>query len=186
MAGSLYDNEADRISPAGPKLRIFIITLAVILVIASIFKSLDLYREIFALQLYDQQFMFPMIGVALLLVFIHIPYNYGKRAGPVPWYDWLAGLSGFVACAYLSIEYPRLADAVVYQPIDAVICAIVISSPAGRYRGSCYCSCTRRFFNPTNSTQNTTNFRIRANSNSSTNYSVNYIIISTTKFGWIG
>jgi len=126
MAGSLYDNEADRISPAGPKLRIFIITLAVILVIASIFKSLDLYREIFALQLYDQQFMFPMIGVALLLVFIHIPYNYGKRAGPVPWYDWLAGLSGFVACAYLSIEYPRLADAVVYQPIDAVICAIVI------------------------------------------------------------
>ena len=126
MAGSLYSNEADRISPAGPRLRAFIITLAVLLVVASIFKSLDLYRRIFALQLYDQQFMFPMIGVALLLVFIHIPFGYGKRAGPVPWYDWAAGLSGFTACAYLSIEYPRLADIVVYQPVDAVICAVVI------------------------------------------------------------
>ncbi len=126
MADSLYPNEADRISPASPRLRKFIITLAVILVIASIFKSLDLYREIFDLQLYDQQFMFPMIGVALLLVFIHIPFNYGKRAGPVPWYDWLAGSLGLVACLYLSLEYPRLADIVVYQPIDAVICATII------------------------------------------------------------
>lgn len=129
LAGSLHEGvEAERISPAPPRLRAFIIALGVTLVIASIFKSLDLYRELFALQLYDQQFLFPMIGIGLLLTFVHVPAGYGKRAGPVPWYDWLAGISGFVACGYLSVEYPRLADIVVYQPTDAVMCAIIILS----------------------------------------------------------
>lgn len=127
LADSLYrGEEARRISPAPPRLRSFIIGLGVLLVIASIFKSLDLYRQILRLQLYDQQFLFPMIGVGLLLTFTHVPAGYGRRAGPLPWYDWLAGISGFLACAYLSVEYPRLADLVVYQPTDAVICAIVI------------------------------------------------------------
>jgi TRAP-type uncharacterized transport system fused permease subunit len=123
---SIHPDEAERISPAGPRTRKFVISLALLLVIASIFKSLDLYREFFDLQLYDQQFLFPMIGVALLLTFVHVPFGYGKRSGPVPWYDRLAGLVGLAARSYLSVEYPRLADEVVYQPLDAVVCAIII------------------------------------------------------------
>ncbi len=126
MQETLPSGEAARISPASPGLRTFIIGLGVLLVVASIFKSLDLYRKLLGLQLYDQQFMFPMIGVGLLLTFVHVPINYGKRVGPVPWYDWLAGLAGLTACIYLAIEYPRLADIVVYQPLDAVICAVII------------------------------------------------------------
>lgn len=126
LANSLHDNEAARISPAEPPLRTFIIGLAVVLVIASIFKSLDLYREIFDLQLYDEQFLFPMIGIGLLLTFVHVPHTYGKRADAVPWFDWLAGLGGLAACTYLSFNYARLADEVAYQPLDAVVCGIII------------------------------------------------------------
>jgi len=123
---SVYPDEAERISPAAPRLRTLIIALAVILVIASIFKSLDLYRRLLGLQLYDQQFLFPMIGAALLLTFIHITAGGEKRATAVPWYDWLAGLSGLTACLYLASEYVRLADEAVYQPFDAVFCGIIV------------------------------------------------------------
>ncbi len=126
FSNSLHSHEAERISPASPPLRTFIIGLAVLLVVASIFRSLDLYRELFDLQLYDQQFLFPMIGIGLLLTFVHVPYNYGKREKAVPWYDWLAGFGGLAACIYLSANYARLADEVVYQPFDAVFCAIII------------------------------------------------------------
>ena len=126
MADKSEFSEAMRISPAPPKLRVFIIGLSVLLTTASIFESLDLYRSLLGLQLYGQQFMFPMIGIGILLTFVHVPINYGKRSGPVPWYDWLAGFSGLAACLYIGIEFPRLADEVVYQPLDAVICAIVI------------------------------------------------------------
>jgi len=78
------------------------------------------------LQIYDQQFMFPMIGVGFLLAFVHLDIRGGKRAGPVPWYDWILGLSGLIACCYLSWDYARLADEVVYQPTDGVICAIIV------------------------------------------------------------
>ena len=64
--------------------------------------------------------------MALLLTFVHVPAGHGKRAGPVPWYDWLGGLLGLAACGYLSSEYARLDDEVVYQPLDAVICAIIV------------------------------------------------------------
>ncbi len=126
LTSSLHSNEAERISPAPPRLRAFIIGLGVLLVIASIFKSLDLYRELLQLQLYDQQFLFPMIGIGLLLTYVHVPASYGKRAGPVPWYDWLAGLAGLLTCSYLSVNYARLADEVAYQPLDAVICGSII------------------------------------------------------------
>ncbi len=119
-------SEAQKVSPAPVKTRTFIITLAVVLTIASICESLDLYRSLLGLQLYDQQFMFPMVGVGILLTFVHVPYNYGKRATPIPWYDWALGLMGLASCLYLGVEYPRLADEVVYQPTDAVITAIII------------------------------------------------------------
>lgn len=118
-------SEAERISPAPRPIRILIITLATILVVASIAKATDFYR-IVGLQLYDQQFLFPMIGVAFLLVFVHLTPGREKRSGWVPWYDWLMALAGFFSCVYLAIEYPRLADIVVYQPADAVICGIII------------------------------------------------------------
>ncbi len=119
-------SEAERISPAPIRIRHLIIALAVALVVGAMAKSTDLYRSILGLQLYDQQFLFPMVGIAFLLVFVHFDIRTRRRAGPVPWYDWILSLAGFGACGYLTVEYPRLADIVVYQPPDAVICGIII------------------------------------------------------------
>ncbi len=118
-------SRAERLSPAARPIRTLVITLAVVLVLGSIAKATDFYRTI-GLQLYDQQFMFPMIGAAFLLTFVHLTVRGKPREHAVPWYDWLLGLSGLAACFYLAWEYPRLADIVVYQPADAVICGIVV------------------------------------------------------------
>ncbi len=118
-------SRAERLSPAPRPIRILVITLSVILVLASIAKATDFYRTV-GLQLYDQQFMFPMIGAAFLLTFVHLTWRGEPRDRAVPWYDWTLGLTGMAACFYLAVEYPRLADIVVYQPPDAVICGIII------------------------------------------------------------
>ena len=117
--------ETKKISPASPRNQILVISLGTLLVLASIARSTDFYR-IIGLQIYDQQFLFPMIGIAFLLLFVHVPATMGKRKGPVPWYDWLMGFAGLGACVYLAKEYTRLADLVVYQPVDAVVCATII------------------------------------------------------------
>ena len=118
-------SRAESLSPAPRPIRTLIITLSVILVIASIAKATDFYRTM-GLQLYDQQFMFPMIGAAFLLTFVHLTWRGEPRVRAVPWYDWMLGLTGLAACLYLAYDYARLADIVVYQPLDAVICGIII------------------------------------------------------------
>lgn len=126
MRGASGDTVASEPNDDGaPWTRTLVVVLGVMLVLASIAHALDLYR-IVGLQLYDQQFLFPMIGVGFLMVFLHFPVRGGQRRGPVPWYDWLLGLTGAGACFYLAWEYARLADKVVFQPTDAVACGTII------------------------------------------------------------
>ena len=126
MTDSQTPSRAESISPAPAPIRRLVITLATILVLGSIAKATDFYRTVAGLQLYDQQFMFPMIGAAFLLCFVHLTPRAAARDRYVPWYDWVLGLSGLGACCYLAWEYPRLADIVVYQPTDAVVCGIIV------------------------------------------------------------
>lgn len=121
-----HGSEAERITSVPSPLRGFVIGLSVIFVIASILKALDLYRIAFHLQIYDQQFYFPMIAIGLALVFLHLEPSGRRRTALPGWYDWLAAAAGAAACVYLAVEYPRLANEVVYQPLDAVICGATI------------------------------------------------------------
>ena len=98
---------AESISPAPRPMRILVITLATLLVLGSMAKATDFYRTVAGLQLYDQQFMFPMIGGAFLLTFIHLTPRGQPRDRYTPWYDWMLGLTGLAACTYLAWEYPR-------------------------------------------------------------------------------
>jgi TRAP transporter 4TM/12TM fusion protein len=121
-----HGSEAERITSVPSPLRGFVIGLSVIFVITSIMKALDLYRIVFHLQIYDQQFYFPMIAIGLALVFLHLEPSGRRRTALPGWYDWLAAGAGAVACIYLAVEYPRLANEVVYQPLDAVVCGAII------------------------------------------------------------
>lgn len=119
-------DEAARITSVPPPLRGLVITLSVIFVTGSVLKALDLYRIALGLQIYDQQFYFPMIAIGIALVFLHLSPS-GERRSTMPgWYDWLAIAAGVSACVYLAVEYPRLANEVVYQPLDAVVCGATI------------------------------------------------------------
>ena len=67
-----------------------------------------------------------MIAIGLALVFLHLEPSGRRRTALPGWYDWLAAAAGAAACVYLAVEYPRLANEVVYQPLDAVICGATI------------------------------------------------------------
>ena len=112
---------ASRLSKAG---RAVVNGGAVLVSLGSVAWAADLYREV-GLVLYTEQFLSAMLALALPVVFLNVPAVKG-RTGPVPWYDILAAISGFAALAYVAAVYPRLANELVYQPLDALIVSAVI------------------------------------------------------------
>lgn len=92
--------------------------------LGSVAWAADLYRDV-GLVLYTEQFLSGMLALSLPLVFLHVPVS-RNRTGPVPWYDILAAIAGFAAMAYVTVAYPRLANELVYQPIDALVVSTVI------------------------------------------------------------
>lgn len=112
---------ASRLSKAG---RAVVNGGAVLVSLGSVAWAADLYREV-GLVLYTEQFLSAMLALALPVVFLNVPAVKG-RTGPVPWYDILAVISGFAALAYVAAVYPRLANELVYQPLDALIVSAVI------------------------------------------------------------
>jgi len=117
--------ESGPISSAPPVARAIVIIGASALVLASIAQAADLYRAV-GLLLYSEQFLFAMLGIAYLLIFLHIDWRRKQRTGPVPWYDCICGLAGLVSCWWLAVRYPDLADIVVDQPPEALITGTII------------------------------------------------------------
>lgn len=112
-------------SEASRGVQIFVRTLAFILVALAIAWALDLYRYTGVLP-YSEQFLGTMLGISMVMVFLWIPAGRGTRQGPVPWYDWIASITGGVTCAYLVARYPTLADLYSMQPLDAVIVGTIL------------------------------------------------------------
>ncbi len=84
--------------------------------------DLPLYLD---LDLYPAQFFAAMLALALPLTFISLPLKRKGPRGPVPWYDWLAALVGFLAVGYITWEYQRLSDLIIMRPADAVVAGII-------------------------------------------------------------
>ncbi|MFV0244207.1 MAG: TRAP transporter permease [Qingshengfaniella sp.] len=118
--------EAELVSPLPGVMRVVTIALCVVLTVACLFEAQDLYRAWLGLQLFEQQFLFPVIGLAFLLVFTRFDVRGRVRDTSVPWYDWALAISGFAACIYLAVNYPELSYQIIYRPFDAVLCATII------------------------------------------------------------
>ncbi|MDH3236238.1 MAG: TRAP transporter fused permease subunit [Alphaproteobacteria bacterium] len=96
----------------------------VLLTLGSLAWAADLYTAV-GLALYNEQFIAGMMAVALPIVFL--TYRPGKgRGGPVAWYDMIAAVVGFGVSVYVAIEYPRLANEMSYNPLDALIIGLVL------------------------------------------------------------
>jgi TRAP transporter 4TM/12TM fusion protein len=113
------------VSQAPGAIRHVIVIGAFLLTTAAIIRSLDLDRAA-GLLLYTEQYLFAMLGVAFLLVFLHLGIDRRPRTKPVPWYDWLLALAGAASCGWLALRYPRIADIVVDEPPEALITGTIV------------------------------------------------------------
>jgi TRAP transporter 4TM/12TM fusion protein len=94
------------------------------LTLGSIGWAADVYSWV-GLELYNEQFLAGMIALVLPLAYLTVPMR-KKVAGALPWYDVAAAGIGFVAPAYVAVEYPRLANEIAYQTLDALTVSTVL------------------------------------------------------------
>ena len=74
---------------------------------------------------YLEQFLAPMLGVAMSLVFINFPLKRKTERTEVPWYDWLAATVSLITGIYASIVFPDLQDRLSENPLDALIISVI-------------------------------------------------------------
>lgn len=108
-----------------PAMRLVINVLAALLPIGTIVWALDLLR-LAGLLVYPQQFGAVVVGVALALVFLHVPAGAGRqRSGRVPWYDVLGAVAGFATCVYIAIKFPEFSIAP-FRSTPSLVAAFVL------------------------------------------------------------
>ena len=103
--------------------------LAVALTLSAIALSADLFRRV-GLSLYTEQYLAALLGLALPLLFLHVPAKSGEgwqpRTGPVPWYDLVAAIVSFAATTYLVVRFSTLSELVSLHPSDGLAVAGVL------------------------------------------------------------
>ncbi len=99
--------------------------LAVVLTLGSIAWAADLFRKV-GLLLYTEQFLCGILAVALPLVFLSIRVTRNRERVPIPWYDIVAAVVGFLALTYIAVRYPVLAELVAAGPVDGLISGTIM------------------------------------------------------------
>ena len=77
------------------------------------------------LNLYPEQLLAIVLGLALGLVFLNMRANY-QRGGAVPWYDMVAGLLGLATMVHVAIAYERLLIDVSSRTTETLIIGIIV------------------------------------------------------------
>lgn len=118
-------------------MRTLINAMAALLTCGAVAWAADFYRMV-GIQVYTEQYIGALCALALPLVFLYVPARRRTRSalddesgargrtGAVPWYDLLAALAGFVACAYIAVRFPVLSEEISQRPWDGMIVAIVV------------------------------------------------------------
>ena len=106
--------------------RAVIATGAILLTLGSIAKATELYRDVFGLLLFNEQFLAGMFGLGLALVFLSQPARRGAARPRVPWYDWLLAAASLAAVGYVTVRFPTLSEEVVARPTDGLIVAFIV------------------------------------------------------------
>ncbi|HET9714624.1 MAG TPA: TRAP transporter fused permease subunit [Pseudolabrys sp.] len=116
-------------APAGPKsilARRLIYVGASILSIASIAFALQIYRNVFGLLLYNEQFLAGMISLALALIYLTQSARPGNPRASVPWYDWVLAAASLAVGVHMIARYPALSEDMTLRPLDGLIVAFII------------------------------------------------------------
>jgi len=100
--------------------------LAILLPCGTIAFAADLFRRL-GWVFYPEQFFAFMLGLALALVYLHVPAGEGReRKGPIPWYDKLAAAISMACGIYIANRYPVLNELISELPADGMVVAVFV------------------------------------------------------------
>lgn len=112
----LGDTEASRRRPFGRLLFV----LQALLVVCVAGWVLDLQRSAFGLNLYTEQLLLTVLGLAIAICFL-------VTAKPPRWWDVVASLGGLGLCLYLAWAYPELSNRLTMRPLDGIVMSAALA-----------------------------------------------------------
>jgi TRAP transporter 4TM/12TM fusion protein len=104
-----------------------VFVLQAVLIAAVVGWILDLQRALFGLNLYTEQFLLAVLGLAIAICFLTAPAGPRFR-GRVPWWDALAAFAGLGLCLYLAWRYPALSNELTTRPLDGVLISAALAA----------------------------------------------------------
>ncbi len=98
--------------------------LGSLLVILPILWVLEVHA-LLGLNLFPEQLLAMVLGLALALVYISVPVRRGER-GRVPWYDLVAAILGLATLVHVTVQYERLLIDVSSRTTETLIIGIIV------------------------------------------------------------
>jgi TRAP transporter 4TM/12TM fusion protein len=98
--------------------------LGSLLVILPILWVLEVHA-LLGLNLFPEQLLAMVLGLALALVYVNIPAHQGMRRR-VPWYDLIAAVLGLVTMVHVTVAYERLLIDVSSRTIETLFIGIIV------------------------------------------------------------
>ncbi len=111
----LGETEATRRKPHGPLLFV----LQALLVACVVVWVLDLQRSLLGLNLYTEQLLLVVLGLAIAICFLVAPRK--------PAIDLAAAFGGLALCLYLAWAYPDLSTRLTERPLDGILASAALA-----------------------------------------------------------
>jgi len=100
-------------------------SIASLITLIALAWAMDLFQS-FEIYLFPAQLVIAVLGLAVALAYIHLP---AKRNAPrrlIPWYDWIAAITGLVTALWMSVRYPLLVDLTIDAPREVVLTGLTV------------------------------------------------------------
>src|SRR5215470_6340806 len=94
--------------------------LQALLVTSVVVWVLDLQRSLLGLNLYTEQLLLAVLGLAIAICFLI------TRKAP-RWWDLASAAGGLVLCLYLAWKYPELSDRLTMRPLDGILMSAALA-----------------------------------------------------------
>jgi len=101
-------------------------TLQALLVVCVTGWVLDLQRPLLGLNLYTEQLLLAVLGLAIAICFLTAPAS-PRYKGRVPWWDLAAAFSGLALCLWLAWRYPELSNRLTMRPLDGILMSAALA-----------------------------------------------------------
>jgi TRAP transporter 4TM/12TM fusion protein len=116
--GEELEHEA---APQPAFIRRFNSTLGFVFCLGALGWCADVYRQLFGLVLYTEQYLAAVLAIGLPLVLVSMPARRGAPRLAVPWYDAILALLAFACAAFMAWTYPTLNEQAAFLPPEGLI-----------------------------------------------------------------